>query len=174
MRAGQYVKREKMQFIGGRGLSKRWRELYEIFITSGAGYDAGQARDAARTRTIDELIINADSQEGYWRIAQTRIMASYGFLQITHYNATDWNLGGFGKKVANRNPELLNEYEYGFPAYVDRMAHTLNDAFGGPPPDHDWPWGYENGWFVALSTYNKKEPNYVDRVFELSENYEPR
>lgn len=100
--------------------------------------------------------------------AQTRIVASYGMLQQTFYDAHSKNIAGFSVSNPNQPPELLNEMNYSIKAYIKRIGIVINNNGG-----YNWSKGFENGWEEILSNYNPFESNYVIDVINNSKLFLP-
>jgi hypothetical protein len=149
-------------------LTRYWRKWYGYMRDSVAGFSDGDAKRAGLIRSAVDLGEGLVGESQYDRYAQTRIVASYGFLQITHYTATDNSLNGFVRTAGNRPPELLNEESFGLPAYTQLMLIFLGNA-----SEANWGEGYEKGWFRALDRYNHGEPRYEHAVFYRLRLYPP-
>jgi hypothetical protein len=140
-----------------------------------SGFNDLQARQAALIRTAGDLGDAIIGGTEYDRYAQTRIVASYGFIQITHYTASEPPvLNGFSKTAADHPPELLNEEFYGMPAYTQLLTRHLSRIIGSNFPEYSWNDGYEKTWFKVLDKYNQGEGRYEHGTIYRSRLYPPR
>jgi hypothetical protein len=157
---------------GGVAIQKKWRENCRMI-----GKRIKSRREVlsiALDSTAEQLERGAVGEKKYDRTAQTRIMASYGFVQLTHYTATDKNLNGFGRRVTDHNPELLNEQQYCMPAYTQRLNRELPKVIGTSMPEGNWRRGYFGSWLVVLGCYNPYENGYPNAVMDRSTKYYPK
>ena len=100
--------------------------------------------------------------------AQTRIVASYGMLQETFYDASSKNLAGFSVGNSNQPPEFLNEMNYSMQAYLQRFGNITPQY-----PGDNWVNGFENGWKDMLGKYNPGEHGYNTDVIKNSMSFLP-
>ena len=190
----QYVKLAERTVIGdpkyARRLTERLQYWYDEFLRwdNATEIDSITLARAARTRLSSELLEGALRQD-YLEIAQTRIMSSYGFVQMLYRTATrdafeeTNNLyGSPGSTYLDRGtivqmPELLNEYEFLFPRYVDftlkHLRRSLNTPKPGFLPGFNWTGGYEKVWTATFQKHNKGEPGYGQAVLANGKSYLP-
>ena len=119
-RADQYIRRAEngdISFIRNTYLTNYWRRWFIYFRDSVVGFSREQQKEAALIRTRGDLI-DGTANASYNISAQTRIVASYGFLQITDYTATDLTLNGYTKTAVDKLPENLNDQSVLMLAYV--------------------------------------------------------
>jgi hypothetical protein len=95
-------------------------------------------------------------------IAQTRIMASYGLLQLVYYYA---DTGVYPKNSNQYRPEDINDHSIGFGSGVKHFKKKLNSpkVLNGHFDDSTWQNGFEKNYFEALKQYNKND-KYRDSV----------
>ncbi len=179
MRIGEYVGTNDAQYILTKdttylynpGMTAYWLKWTYYFRDSVEGIGE-MAKAAARTRTRDDLI-NGIIDKDHNLIAQTRIMSSYGMIQMTHYTATDSSLNGFGKTIYCKNPEDLNDHHEVMPAYTQWFMRKLTGILGAPLPQCTWNAGYEETWVRALRKYNRDRKVYTAHVMKYSRYYPP-
>lgn len=128
------------------------------------------------------------------RLAQTRIVTSYGFTQLLYTMAitdgkfnkeTDGRYAPTGtqymhKTDASKYPEMLNEEDVLMPRYCDRLLRNLNLLFPGRIPESEWKGkrrgviyeGFEACWKASLYFYNSGA-GYADQVWSKAQNYLP-
>jgi hypothetical protein len=96
------------------------------------------------------------------KVAQTRIMASYGILQLVYYYCSS----EVYPKDTDHRPEDLNDHSVGFGAGVSHFRgvfddrHMLDKHF----TDSTWPDGLEKTYFAALTLYNHSKSYRTDVV----------
>ncbi|NLT50201.1 MAG: hypothetical protein GXX85_04710, partial [Ignavibacteria bacterium] len=122
-----------------------------------------------KTKALDSLIYciknKIDSRlNKFDKIAQTRIMSSYGYFQQTYYNATDFSLHKFRKIAKDYPPEYLNELEHSFKTYIDRLTYYKKPS---KIAGQNWVEGFEQRFFDLESKYNSGEKYYEHTVFQL-------
>lgn len=127
-------------------------------------------------QALDDLInqIRNGSFQALNRIAQTRIVASYGFLQQTFYDAVDPNkqFYGFTRTASDHPPELLNQQNYLMAVYVERLEWHTNRS-GIELSGYNWDEGYEERWHRSLTSYNPGDANYHTNVMSNSLEFLP-
>ncbi|MDI6765499.1 MAG: hypothetical protein QME52_01535 [Bacteroidota bacterium] len=171
----QYIKRDKLRFMNDDEITNQWNYYYDSLYKKGVWSDDIALQNEALSKAVQLLSDGIIGKKEYDWYAQTRIIASYGFLQLTHYNATDLNLNGFTKTSSTQPPEYLNEVSYGFPAYGERMYkhNQIKQIVWNGLQVNNWPLGYEKTWESALNWYNHGEPNYEVDVMNNAKNYLP-
>jgi len=169
----QYIKRKNLEFMNDTTISKKWNEVFKRVKRNNPKLTQRELENKSLEMTMDSLRNKACGRSEYDTIAQTRIMASYGFLQLTHYNTTDLNLYGFTKTSTTQPPEFLNDEAYNFPAYGERMIYYLKKKIGNDLPTNSWSKGYEKTWLDVLDTYNPAEPDYEKDVMNYAKDYLP-
>lgn len=173
---GQYIRKKERKFIyvyDDATLSSEWQSIFRELRRNQPKLSENDAIKQSLASTMDTFKRGDFGDKAYDSTAQTRIMASYGFLQLTHYNTTDLTLFGFTKTSASQPPEFLNDQSYNFPAYGERMTKKLKDEIGDALPPSQWKSGYEKTWLNVLETYNPGETGYNAAVFQASGNYKP-
>jgi hypothetical protein len=111
--------------------------------------------------------------------AQTRIVASYGFLQMLYTSAVYFR--NYHKDLMNGTcyahlPEYLNETENNFNYAVPYLASILSNVIKDlSDKDGNWPLGYEATIKIALNSYNgrKDRNSYGKNVLNLRNIYYP-
>lgn len=160
---------------GGGDIEAYWKKWYRYMKDSVSGLSDLNARRASLTRTAVDFGNGIVGGPEYDRRAQTRIVASYGFIQITHYTASEPPvLNGFTKTAEDHPPELLNEEFYGMPAYTQLLQKHLRKIIGTNLPEYNWNDGYEKTWTKTLHEYNSKEKRYEYGVVHRARKYTPR
>jgi hypothetical protein len=175
----RYIKRKKLIFIDDATITATWKTNFNELSKRRPKPTRRVLEDESLSLTMESLRNKEIGKSEYDWYAQTRIMASYGFLQLTHYNATDGDEGrglyGFTKTSTTQPPELLNEVDYNFSAYGERMykdKNTKKKVWNGLS-DQNWPNGYEQTWLNALDWYNHGERDYEKDVMKNAKNYLP-
>lgn len=168
-----YVNTSRLIFFNDATITSHWRGYFTQLRENRPRLSRQSLITQSLAVTMNAFRQGLFGRTEYNQIAQTRIMASYGFLQLTHYNATDLNLYGFTKTSTSQPPELLNDQSYNFPAYAARMLIKLNLVIGRGLPQSNWANGYEKTWLEVLKTYNPGEKNYGIDVLSNSRNYLP-
>jgi hypothetical protein len=150
----KYVRRGETEndpdiIIGSKYFTQRWKENWDYNRAN----KVNKAKDVAHAY-VKGLITDAMKYpgKGFDRLAQTRIVSSYGFIQLLYTMAiTD---GKFYKETDNRYfptgtqymdktnvskyPEMLNEQDISMPRYSDRLLRNLNFLFPGRIPQSEW------------------------------------
>jgi hypothetical protein len=111
--------------------------------------------------------------------AQTRIVASYGFLQMLYTSAV--YLRNYHKDLMNGTcyahlPEYLNETENNFNYAIPYLASILSNVIKElSDKDGNWPLGYEAKMKIALNSYNgrKDRNSYGKNVLNVRNIYYP-
>jgi hypothetical protein len=103
-------------------------------------------------------------------IAQTRIAASYGLMQVMFTSAVAYR--NYPSNNSNYWPERLNETDinlyYGITFITDLLTlHAKVES-----EDNNWALGYESSFELALSRYNERD-NYPSEVVDKSKSYLP-
>ena len=108
--------------------------------------------------------------------AQTRKVASYGFLQLLYTTAYKM---GYNKGVSVSSalpPENLNDDATFIPFYqsftISKLSKVLQINVGSIP-DHDWAKGWEGTWKLMLPYYNQMT-TYPDQVMTEILFFEPQ
>ncbi|MHB1686685.1 MAG: hypothetical protein ACYCVH_04835 [Ignavibacteriaceae bacterium] len=169
----QYINTSKLVFFNDAVITSYWRMYFNELRNSNPNLGKQSLVTQSLKTTMNSFRDKLFGRMQYDWIAQTRIMASYGFLQLTHYNTTDLNLFGFTKASATQPPEFLNDESYNFPAYSERMIIKLKLKIGSSLPESNWTSGYEQTWLYVLMTYNPEEKNYGNNVLTNSQKYLP-
>jgi hypothetical protein len=86
-------------------------------------------------------------------IAQTRVAASYGFLQTLYTTAND---EGYPRNSETSRPEDIQLEEKNFRYGTDYLEDQLTDLLceGGSSWDNSWSRGFEETWRLALNMYH--------------------
>jgi hypothetical protein len=193
----KYVQRGKIDkepdvIIGSKGLTQEWEIAWDKFRRD---QKTLSPKEAAHN-FVKALVTDATKRPGkaFDRLAQTRIMTSYGFTQLMYtlaitdgkFNAeTDGRYAPtktqyMDKTDASRYPEMLNEQNILMPRYCDRLLRNLKKLF--PPgriPAYMWETerggkGFEANWKVSLQYYNKGRSGYGDEVWSKAQHYLPQ
>ncbi len=103
-------------------------------------------------------LLGGDLSLRYDLPAQSRIMSSYGFIQLTHYTVTDMPHGnsGFTKTSSNKLPEYLNDQSNSMPIYVNKTNTVISRVLGNNPAPSNWSDGFEATWFEIAGWYNPR------------------
>jgi hypothetical protein len=162
------------KIIGSRDLTKHWAELYSA-IRSNNNISDADARNEAHNKLKGEIQDpdNEEFGEDFDDLAQTRIVTSYGLVQMMYTTAVSTTFKETGSwygvpgsvfmdRYAGTLPsEKLNEYEYSFPRYVDWTLQHLRKTLGVGQeeglPDHNWSDGYESIWVYTMQKHNAGE-----------------
>jgi hypothetical protein len=164
-------------------LQQKWNQLYQ------------KARDSlwrlvkSDQRAADSASILAESSYVRWlkfefgdsgmvkMVAQTRIAASYGLMQLTYYNGTRRLHGHLGYAYPNNDPgyppELLNVPPVGLKYGLLHFKRKVQDVLGNIPFDDDsWNTGLEVVYWRALKRYNGSR-RYPYPVLQFTKQYLP-
>jgi hypothetical protein len=106
------------------------------------------------------------------KIAQTRIAASYGFLQLMYTSAVLSPVDYPAEDAAHR-PEDLNELAAGFHFGARHFLGNLRDAARGGFDISNWSIGLEAVYAKALKLYNGSS-DYAKTVGDSASSYLPR
>ncbi len=120
----------------------------------------------------------------YETIAQTRISASYGLMQLTYYGAVDAFIDSWGLEYPNNDAQYLPEYimipnmniEYASKHFLGRLREVLPGSIVYPNED-TWPkeYGFELSIWKALLKYNGGSVlSYPNSVFNYAKNNLPK
>ena len=169
----QYVNTKSLTFFNDATITSYWKMYFKQLRKKKPRLDKQTLITQSLMMTMDSFRDIVFGKGEYDSVAQTRIMASYGFLQLTHYNATDLNMYGFTKTSSTQPPEFLNDESYNFRAYSERMIKKLKLIIGTSLLSSNWTQGYEEIWSSVLKTYNPGEMNYNIAVLKNSQNYLP-
>lgn len=135
-------------------------------------YESYKKKKKPLTLAVDSLkkYINSDKYKDGDKYAQTRIIASYGMLQQTYYDAATGKetLAGFKLSNSSQPPEFLNEKDYSLKSYTERIGRRTKNRAG-----NNWNEGYEKGWEKILDNYNHYEANYEKDVLNNSKSFLP-
>jgi len=195
---GKYVQRhtgEKPDKILGAsylGLNNRWINYYSQIKLENKNISDEEARSLAHD-SLKSYIQDPKNKIGkkFNDYAQTRVVTSYGLIQMmyttavtTPFSETGSEYGNPGSFYMNRSqsslyPEMLNEYEWFFPRYVDLTLKNLRKTLGDVNilPDNNWTDGYESVWIYTLQRYNpgdtnnEKDPLYGIDILKRTKNY---
>jgi hypothetical protein len=166
---------------------KKWEEYRVIHeeILKLQGLDS--------TLAADSSIILADTSYVHWlrdeiggkgmkgTIAQTRIAASYGLMQLTYYNGIKAFRGKYKKwgynypdSSAQYLPEFINIHPIGLRYGILHFKGKLRFALG-PIKIYESTWknGIEEYYWWSLKGYNGSK-EYPNPVFDFSKNYLPK
>ncbi|MEW6509305.1 MAG: hypothetical protein AB1432_16360, partial [Bacteroidota bacterium] len=143
-------------------LTETLREIYDESVNNKEKNPLNKAVDSLKK------YVKSDSFKVRNMYAQTRIIASYGMLQQTFYDAHYKKLAGFSVSNSNQTPELLNEKDYSMKSYTERIGKLTKKRTG-----NNWSDGYEKGWEKILKNYNPGEKGYEKDVLENSKSFLP-
>jgi hypothetical protein len=186
-RINQYYQRDekninRIKFLGkkvGEELTLRWETYYDRYCKYFLDYNSSLASSLSLT-LVESDLIQGRVRPGFDIAAQTRIVASYGLLQMTHYTATDKKLNGFLKTASDKLPENLNDHEELMPAYVQFTQYNIKKVLGDSPPISNWTDGYEATWLKIAGWYNpltkpvRYNPKYGKKVMDNSKLFLPQ
>jgi hypothetical protein len=122
-----------------------------------------------------EDVTKAEINKKYNIYAQTRKVASYGFLQLLY--TTAYNMG-YNKGVSVSSalpPENLNDDATFIPFYKGFTISNLSKVLhtnAGSIPDHDWSLGWEETWKSTLAEYNGSI--YSNKVMKTLDFFDPQ
>lgn len=116
-------------------------------------------------------------------MAQTRIIASYGLMQLTYYGAVDaypnnWQLE-YPNNDINYLPEDINivpiNIEYGTKHFLGKLRYALGGSITYPEED-TWEKDhfFESSYWLALYLYNNRNSEYPNITLEFAKNYLPK
>jgi hypothetical protein len=117
--------------------------------------------------TISEKKVTTDSTDGLFfrwakseyqggienMIAQTRLSASYGLLQLVYCGGTE-----YPQNDSSYRPEDINDHSIGFQYGVKHLINNFNlkSILNGHFSDSTWQGGLEGKYKVAIRSYNGK------------------
>ncbi|MGA3287427.1 MAG: hypothetical protein ABSD46_08370, partial [Bacteroidota bacterium] len=104
------------------------------------------------------------------KVAQTRIMASYGLLQLVYYSA---DTRDYPKYNSQYIPEDINDYSKGIDAGIKHFIRGMNVVLDNNFENDTWQNGLESKYFEGLLIYNRNE-NYRIKIFNLLSNFLPK
>lgn len=145
-----------------------------------------QAHDSARVKTKQEYFSFLKNEYGGIGMdsiyAQTRIIASYGLMQLTYYGAVDSYRDDWGLEYPNNDinylPEDINiipiNIEYGTKHFLGKLRNALAGSIEYPKEDTwDKNHGFELSYWHGLRSYNNSS-KYPNPVFNFTKNYLPK
>lgn len=169
-----YIRKKSRQVMYDAGLTEAWDKIYKILS------EDKEKSKKILDNSIDSLkkyILNGKAGDIYGSIAQTRIVASYGFLNHTFYATTDGNnntgFSEFSKTNVDLPPEYLNDMKYFFPVYNEKMYWFMEHKGIQNPKSNCWENGFENAWKKTVHWHNPKEEDYENVVFGYINNFLP-
>jgi hypothetical protein len=174
-------------------LTEEWKKLYDE--EKKKKQSDATARGAAHTK-LKNRINDTEDRIGklFDKMAQTRKVTSYGFIQMMYITAADNRflrnpLGRYeatGPQYLDQSdihifPEKLNEETFLMPRYCDLLLKKLNFMFTGPIPTSQWNTtkdsiaysGFEAIWKTALQSYNPGEKDYGKKVLSNANAFLP-
>ncbi len=149
------------------------------------GLTSQQAQDTAKIKTQQRYLLYL--KEEYGKIgmegiyAQTRIIASYGLMQLTYYGAVDsyrddWNLE-YSDNDINYLPEDINiipiNIEYGTKHFLGKLRNALGPIKYLKSDTWNKDYGFELSYWNALKNYNNSS-KYPNPVFNYTKIYLPK
>ncbi len=177
--------------MGFKDLTDKLRKI-KLYYQREEALELDDARKAAYDSLGREIKDTSDDiGKEYNIIAQTRIVSSYGFVQMMYTTAFGTS---FGVETNNRYgttgtiymarmdstlyPEKLNEIDYAMPRYCDFLLTKLNSLFPSLIPESQWSTtnncnGFEACWKKAIQKYNPRDVTYSTGVMNNSKNYLP-
>ncbi|MDD8017946.1 MAG: hypothetical protein PHP42_06205 [Bacteroidota bacterium] len=192
----EYVDLDQKKVIGIKEQTKKLtEELNNLYLHFVKKYDSKKISERqitikARDSLALELQQDSTLRKSFNQASQTRVVASYGFIQMMYTTAVvdkfeeTGNLYGnagttyMKRDSSSQQPELLNEYAFAFPQYVDFTLKNLRSALKKKKlqtlPENNWDDGFEKVWCKTFQLHNKWRKNYGNEVISKSVNYEPR
>lgn len=151
------------------GLEDKWSTFYNDTSGMPNGYTSAQQSDSANARFVRWM---EDTWNGGMKnkIAQTRIAASYGLLQLVYYYGV--SDGEYPIGSAHR-PEDINLVPNSLYYGILHFANKLKNALSVPFDSNEWPDGLEKSYLNGLKLYNKKS-DYAPDIVNYSEQYQPQ
>jgi hypothetical protein len=190
-----YVNLDSLKVIGKEKytekLTTELKKLFEYFkiLNEDTNIASRQIAIMARDSLAKKLLQDTTFRKSYDQVAQTRISASYGFVQMMYTTAVGSKFEYTGniyastgtmymdKNNSSTPPELLNEYSILFPRYVDytlrHLCKTLDKKKIENVPESNWNGGYEKVWTKVFQKYNSGEVGYGKKVVNFSKKYTP-
>lgn len=158
-----------IEIIGGDDLTEKWNQLYDYYIDT-----LNYQQNLAKQKAIDTL--KTEVRDGlydslYLEYAQTRKIASYGFLQILGITPID--KGYYLKTDPSKPPEKINEQDILMPMYVWLIKKNLKTSMNNEEPINNWPRGYEAELTRSFFYYNGSK-NYAKEVYTNSKSFKPK
>ncbi|MGA3286544.1 MAG: hypothetical protein ABSD46_03865 [Bacteroidota bacterium] len=160
------------KIVGSNILTKRWAILYAQIKSKNKNITDADARTQAHNKLQAEIQYPKNTiGKNYDNFAQTRIVTSYGLIQMMYTTAVIDTFKETGSRYSTPGsvfmdryentlpPEMLNEYDYLFPRYVDFTLQHLRASLGGVSsiPTHEWPGGFESIWTTTIQKHNPGE-----------------
>jgi hypothetical protein len=150
------------------------------------GMTDGQAKDSAKIKTQQRYLLYLRKDYGGIGMgslyAQTRIVASYGLMQLTYYGGVssykkNWNLN-YPDNDINYLPENLNiipiNVEFGTKHFLGKMRFALGSIGYHNEDTWDKNHGFELTYWKGLSLYNNGNSSYPNPIFKNAKNYIPK
>jgi hypothetical protein len=165
-------------------LQQKWNQLYQ------AARDSIRRSVNSDRRASDSAAVAAESSYVRWLkyelgdsgmiglVAQTRIAASFGLMQLTYYGGVQSTRGYPGYNYPNDSedypPELLNRPDIGLKYGLLHFKKKIRDVLGNVPfGAESWSAGLEVIYWRALRGYNGSR-RYPHPVFQFAAEYIPR
>jgi hypothetical protein len=158
-----------IDIIGSKELTSLWQSVFDKYknVWMFGINPSDIAIDAVKTK-----IINSYNN----MYAQTRKVASYGFLQLLYTTAYQMGYNNGVSVSSALPPENLNDDATFIPFYqsftISKLSKVLQINVGSIP-DHDWAKGWEGTWKLMLPYYNQMT-TYPDQVMTEILFFEPQ
>ena len=150
-------------------LETKWKKIHENALLDFEGKPARLIEDSTNARFYSYLQFEWNGGMGS-AVAQTRIAASYGIMQLLYSVSSVDNY----PQDASQRPEDISDYRIGMSFGVNHFVRGLSSVLGGTTrmASSDWVSGLENMYNSALAKYNGGD-GYVQRITTNSQNYYP-
>ena len=104
-------------------------------------------------------------------VAQTRICASYGILQLVYYYGSE-----YPQNDAAYTPEAIDDYRVGFQYGVLHLITMFNDpkVLDNSFADPTWDGGLESNYKQAVGMYNGGGDSYAAKVIQQAPDFMPQ
>lgn len=157
-----------IKIVGSDNMTKRWNQLYDYYIDTldcQLNFAKQKAIDSLRIEIRDGLLDTL-----FLEYAQTRKVASYGFLQILGITPPD--KGYYSKNDPTKSPEKINDQDILMPMYIWLIKKNLKTSMNDEEPINNWPRGYEAELTRSLFYYNT-DMDYAKSLYNNSKDFKP-